>query len=231
MSLLALRPLLVRSRFHSMPLLRVVTVSSGVVPKQSRFYAAQPKRSSAEATSLTAGSGRTDVSTDVKPLGERVKENTKTASYMGVILLGVGVTGILFFAIFRELFSSNSSNSIYADALDRVKDEARVKDALGAPIKGYGEENSRGRRRHVAHTTYLREGVQYLRMQFYIQGIRNKATVHLEKRMNEKGDYEYRYLFVQLDYYPHTTIILEDNRLQQDGTKLGGSFQPISELK
>lgn len=23
---------------------------------------------------------------------------------------------------------------------------------------------------------------------------------------------EYRYLFVQLDHYPHTTIILEDNR-------------------
>lgn len=24
---------------------------------------------------------------------------------------------------------------------------------------------------------------------------------------------EYRYLFVQLDYYPHTTIIIEDNRV------------------
>lgn len=23
---------------------------------------------------------------------------------------------------------------------------------------------------------------------------------------------EYRYLFVQLDHYPHTTIIIEDNR-------------------
>ncbi|XP_055543858.1 mitochondrial import inner membrane translocase subunit Tim21 [Wyeomyia smithii] len=234
MSLLALRPLLIRSRLHSVFSLRAVVLSAVVpVSKQTRSYA-QTKRSrpAAEASSLTAGSGgRTNVSADVKPLGERVKENTKTASYMGVILLGVGVTGILFYAIFRELFSSNSSNSIYTDALDRVKNEARVKDALGAPIKGFGEENSRGRRRHVAHTAYVRDGVQYLRMQFYIQGIRNKATVHLEKRMNESGDYEYRYLFVQLDYYPHTTIILEDNRLQQDGTKLGGGFQPISELK
>lgn len=30
---------------------------------------------------------------------------------------------------------------------------------------------------------------------------------------NESGKYEYRYLFVQLDSYPHTTIIIEDNRL------------------
>lgn len=29
---------------------------------------------------------------------------------------------------------------------------------------------------------------------------------------NNSGDYEYRYLFVQLDSYPHTTIIIEDNR-------------------
>ena len=30
---------------------------------------------------------------------------------------------------------------------------------------------------------------------------------------NDKGKYEYRYLLVQLDSYPHTTIIVEDNRL------------------
>lgn len=38
------------------------------------------------------------------PIGERIKENTKTASYTGVILLGVGLTGGLFYVIFRELF-------------------------------------------------------------------------------------------------------------------------------
>lgn len=149
------------------------------MPKQNRCYATAEKRE----TSLSAGSDRTDVSTDVRPLGERVKENTKTASYMGVIVLGVGVTSVLFYAIFKELFSSNSPNNIYTEALERVKDEPKVKDALGAPIKGFGEESRRGRRNHVAHTTYVRDGVQYIRMQFYVQGIRNKATVHLEKRL------------------------------------------------
>lgn len=130
----------------------------------------------------TAGDG-SEVSADVRPIGERIKENTKTASYMGVIVLGATVTGIMFFAIFRELMSSSSPNNVYSSALEECINEPRVQDALGQPIKGYGEESRRGRRQHVAHTQFEREGVPYIRMQFYIQGIRNKATVHLEKRL------------------------------------------------
>lgn len=116
------------------------------------------------------------------PIGERIKENTKTASYTGVILLGVGLTGGLFYVIFKELFSSNSPQNIYADALDRCVNDPKIQDALGAPIKGFGEENSRRRRRHVAHTIYQTDtGVKHIRMNFYVQGIRNKATVFLEK--------------------------------------------------
>lgn len=116
------------------------------------------------------------------PLGERIKENTKTASYTGVILLGVGLTGGLFYVIFRELFSSNSPQNIYTAALERCVSDPQIQDALGAPIKGFGEENSRRRRRHVAHTIYQTDaGVKLIRMNFYIQGSRNKATVYLEK--------------------------------------------------
>lgn len=67
-----------------------------------------------------SGAGRTDVSTDVRPLGEKIKETTKTASYTAIILAGVGVTAVMFWAIFRELFSSSSPNNIYSDALERV---------------------------------------------------------------------------------------------------------------
>lgn len=58
-----------------------------------------------------------------------------------------------------------------------------MQDALGTPIKGFGEETRRRRRQHVAHSIYQRNGKQYIRMQFYIQGLRNKATVHLEKEL------------------------------------------------
>lgn len=73
---------------------------------------------------LTQSQGRgerTDVSTDVRPLGEKIKETTKTVSYTGIIVVGVGVTGIIFYYVFRELFSSNSPNSIYSVALEKCK--------------------------------------------------------------------------------------------------------------
>lgn len=70
-------------------------------------------------TSITPSnaSDRTDISTDVRPLGERIKENTKTVSYFGVIVFGIGVTGVIMFIVFRELFSSTSPNNVYSDAL------------------------------------------------------------------------------------------------------------------
>ncbi|XP_034474064.1 mitochondrial import inner membrane translocase subunit Tim21 [Drosophila innubila] len=161
---------------------------------------------------LQESRGGSNVSTDVRPIGEKIKENTKTASYTAIILAGLGVTGIMFYAIFRELFSKDSSNNIYSTALQRVVDDPRVQDSLGAPIKGFGETSRRGRRQHVAHSSFDRNGVPHMRMQFYVQGLRNKATVQLESRQNSSGKQEFRYLFVQLDHYPRTTIVLEDNR-------------------
>lgn len=166
---------------------------------------------------------RTDISTDVKPMGERIKENTKTASYMGVIVLGVGVTGALFYTVLKELWSSNSPNNVYSAALDRCVNDPRIQDQLGAPIKGFGEETRRGRRQHVAHTVFERNGIPHMRMQFYIQGIRNKATVHLEMIQVSANDLkenkEYNFLhFVcrillettSIDIYsPNWTIIPE----------------------
>lgn len=118
----------------------------------------------------------------MRPIGEKIKENTKTASYTAIILAGLGVTGIMFYAIFRELFSKDSSCNIYSKALKLVEEDPRVQDALGAPIKGFGERSRRGRRQHVAHNNFERNGVPHMRMQFYVQGVRNKATVQLESR-------------------------------------------------
>lgn len=176
MSMLLFRSVLRRSPKQLSSQLRLLT---------RNISQSQQNQSKNNQTAVTKSSFRdgSEVSTDVKPIGERIKENTKTASYIGVIALGVTVTGIMFFAIFRELLSSSSPNNVYSTALDTCINEPRVQDALGQPIKGYGEESRRGRRQHVAHTQFERNGIPYIRMQFYIQGIRNKATVHLEKRL------------------------------------------------
>ncbi|XP_014369794.2 mitochondrial import inner membrane translocase subunit Tim21 [Papilio machaon] len=168
---------------------------------------------------LTKSQERADVSTDVRPLGEKIKETTKTVSYTGVILAGIGVTGVIFYYVFRELFSSNSPNSIYSVALEKCKNDPRIEDALGAPIKGYGEETTRRRRTHVSHAVYEKDGVKHMRMRFYIKGIRNKGIVELDMKQNEYGNYMCRYLLVQLDDFTGRTFIVEDNRAELDHQK------------
>lgn len=78
-----------------------------------------------------------------------VKENTKSIGYLGVIIGGIGITAFMFYMIFDELFSNKSPNSVYSKALDRCIKHPKVTDALGEPIKAYGEESRRGRRSHI----------------------------------------------------------------------------------
>lgn len=95
---------------------------------------------------VSSSRSQTEVSTSVK---ETVKEATKTVSYLGVIVVGLGVTGVMLYAVLSELFSSKSPNSVYTKAAQRCCEDERVKNALGEPIQAFGEETRRGRRRHT----------------------------------------------------------------------------------
>jgi len=139
-------------------------------------------------------------------LGEKVKENAKTATYGGVILLGLAVTGAMTYVILSELFSGDSPNNIYTKSFKLCKANQEVQDTLGSPIKCYGEETRRGWRRHVAHQEFFQGNVKYLRMRFYIEGQFRKGTVHVEKKTNDKGKYEYEYIMVDVDGYPSRRI-------------------------
>lgn len=99
--------------------------SSGVAPaiiQTSKFSVPRSFSSQNQKESgLAKSQERADVSTNVRPLGEKIKDTTKTVSYTGVILAGIGFTGVIFYYVFRELFSSNSPNSIYSEALEKCK--------------------------------------------------------------------------------------------------------------
>lgn len=184
---------------------------SNVPPSPSNYFLLRTYSNESKKDESIVRVERTD-SSEVSTTVHKVKEATKTVSYMGIIVFGVGLTGVIFYAIFKELFSSNSPNSIYTKALKRCETDTKVTNAIGDGIKGYGEETRRGRRQHVSHIFFERDGVEHLRMKFYIEGCRKKATVNLEMKKNASGNFEYRYLFVQLNDYPHDVIILEDNR-------------------
>ncbi|CAL8102149.1 unnamed protein product [Orchesella dallaii] len=113
----------------------------------ARFYSsAKPKPSerSLQQASESSG-GAVTLST-----AEKVKENVKTVSYGGVIVVGVVIGGAMLYFVLNELFSSESPNNIYTHTFKLCKLSTDVQDALGTPIKCYGEETRRGWRRHVA---------------------------------------------------------------------------------
>ncbi|XP_076449014.1 mitochondrial import inner membrane translocase subunit Tim21-like [Babylonia areolata] len=145
-------------------------------------------------------------------VGQKVKEVGKDASYTVVIIIGIAVTGLMFYMIGRELLSSQSPSGVYGDALKKCQNSLEVTAALGEPIKGYGETTRRGRRRHVSHTEFEVRGVPHMRMRFYIEGPYKKATVHVEVQKDDSGKFEYRYLVVETQGYPHQTFVLEDAR-------------------
>ncbi|CAH2284631.1 mitochondrial import inner membrane translocase subunit Tim21 [Pelobates cultripes] len=146
---------------------------------------------------------------------QKVKEAGRDFTYFIVVLIGIGVTGGLFYVVFKELFSSSSPSKIYGDALERCRSHPEVIGVFGEPIKGYGETTRRGRRQHVSHIEYVKDGLKCMRLKFYIQGseARKQGTVHLEVKENpENGKYEFQYIFVEIDTYPRRTIVIEDNR-------------------
>ncbi|XP_068419358.1 mitochondrial import inner membrane translocase subunit Tim21 isoform X1 [Eschrichtius robustus] len=155
-------------------------------------------------------SGETAISTS-----QKVKEAGRDFTYLIVVLIGITITGGLFYTIFRELFSSSSPNKIYGKALEKCRLHPEVLSVFGEPVKGYGEMTRRGRRQHVSFIEYVKDGLKHMRVKFYIQGSEpgKQGTVHLEVKENpESGEYEFQYIFVELEPYSRRTIVIEDNR-------------------
>nr|SVE85863.1 EOG090X0I05 [Daphnia pulicaria] len=145
------------------------------------------------------------------PLGAKVKDAGKTVWYTGIVVLGFLATGALLFAVFKELFWSESPQSVYSDALKKCTDYPRMKDLLGEPITGFCDGSGRRGRTNLRHSLYIKDGIEHIQIRFYVKGIRNQATVHavMEKK---DGKFEYKYLVAETENYPKEKIFLIDNR-------------------
>lgn len=158
-----------------------------------------------------------NLSKHVRPQGgegftHKAREATRTTTYTAVVLVGIGVTGLMMYTIFRELLSSFSPQTVYTAAVEKCSAHPRVTDFLGDAIKGFGEESRRGRRTHISHMGYEVDGSKGFRIKFHLKGPRRTATAHGDARETPGGGWAFRYLFVQLDSYPHEVIVIEDNR-------------------
>lgn len=80
-----------------------------------------------------------------------VKEKLKFTGQLGIIISGIGITALVLYTLFSELFSSESLDAIYSKARVRCIEHPKIIDTLGTPIKAYGEETNRRRRRIIRY--------------------------------------------------------------------------------
>ncbi|GJJ68631.1 mitochondrial import inner membrane translocase subunit TIM21 [Entomortierella parvispora] len=132
---------------------------------------------------------------------EKVVTATKTTTNYTVIAAGVVLVSAIGYAIISELFGSNSDTHIFGDALERVRNNEKLKDIIGSPMMGHGEASSSKRRRNRRiHSQVILdgEGKEHLLMRFYVEGPDNEGTAHLEMVKDQNNKWEYKYLFVDI---------------------------------
>ncbi|XP_015172866.1 PREDICTED: mitochondrial import inner membrane translocase subunit Tim21 [Polistes dominula] len=140
---------------------------------------------------------------------EVVKENTISAGYLVIIAAGLSILVYIGYSLLNELFSSNSPYGVYKRALKCCQEDSKVLDALGEPIKVYGE--GRRRRNHFSHGFYEQDGIVYLKLRFHMEGIRRKGIVYVEAK-NVTDNYELTHIYVKLDDILGSVLIIDPNR-------------------
>ncbi|XP_062933405.1 mitochondrial import inner membrane translocase subunit Tim21 [Cynocephalus volans] len=189
----------------------------GVTQKTIWTHGPSPQKaedSSKQVSVHRSQSGETAISTS-----QKVKEAGRDFTNLIVVLVGISITGGLFYTIFKELFSSSSPSKIYGKALEKCRSHPEVIGVFGEPVKGYGEMTRRGRRQHVSFIEYVKDGLKHTRVKFYIKGSEpgKHGTVHVEVKENpQSGECDFRYIFVDVESYPRRTIVIEDNRFQDN---------------
>ncbi|KAF9434762.1 mitochondrial import inner membrane translocase subunit tim21 [Entomortierella beljakovae] len=132
---------------------------------------------------------------------EKVVTATKTTTNYAVVGVGVVLVASIGYAIVSELFGSNSDTHIFGDALEKVRNNEKLTDILGTPIKGHGEASSSKRRRNrrIHSQVVLDAGnKEHLLMRFYVEGPDGEGTAHLEMVKDQRNNWEYKYLFVDI---------------------------------
>ncbi|ESN90478.1 hypothetical protein HELRODRAFT_189871 [Helobdella robusta] len=143
---------------------------------------------------------------------QKFKQTSKDAGYSGVIIIGLGITGFMFYAVGRELFSSQSPNGIYTKAYKMCKQNQQVQDILGEPIRAYGELNGRGRRRYVRFNEFEEAGIQVMNIEFYMEGPLEKAKVFVEARQNHRKKYEISLVVFENSSYPRRVVTVYNEK-------------------
>ncbi|KAK6026386.1 TIM21 protein [Ostertagia ostertagi] len=119
---------------------------------------------------------------------EEVAEKASNTFLYTAVAAAIGMLGVFVYLLAGEFFAEDSPQKIYSSALSLVREDGRCHDLFGPTIAGFGEETSRGRRRHGERD----EGI---------------AQAEMEQR---DGEWQWRFLYVETKRRPKTTHMEDD---------------------
>lgn len=94
----------------------------------------------------------------------------------------------------RRPLSRRSTQSIFSEALDKVKENGDVAYALGTPLKGFGADHGggRGRRNAMERWELSEQGADVSVVRFHVSGPQGVGTVQVQVPTNRKrGEFNY----------------------------------------
>ncbi|KAF4126677.1 mitochondrial import inner membrane translocase subunit TIM21 [Geosmithia morbida] len=160
--------------------------------------------------------------------GEKASRATQQTFNFGMIVVGLVLTGGVTYFLWTDVFSPDSKIAHFNRAVDKIRADPRLRELLGSSrkITAHGDEtfNKWRRARPVASTERVDpDGTQHLMMHFFVEGPLDNgvARLHMVKRPNW-GEYEYKYLFV--DVKGHERVYLE----KDDDAARGGGRKQLS---
>ena len=76
-----------------------------------------------------------------------------------------------------------------------------------------------------------KEGRKGMRVQFHLQGSRNRAVAEVDARENESGTMETRYIIVWVEDRHRNSVVVEDNRKKWPKPKRADNFQQDEDMQ
>lgn len=139
---------------------------------------------------------------------EKLARTTQQTFNLSVILTGLVMTGGCAYFLYKEVFSTDSKTVQFNRAVDRIRSDSRVKEALGSghKIRAFGEPtwNRWARARPIAANNYKEaNGTEHFMMHFNVEGSSRRGVINLHtiKRPGQ-ADWEYRYLTLDVKGQP-----------------------------
>eukprot|EP00002_Diphylleia_rotans_P002962 TRINITY_DN1196_c0_g2_i1.p1 TRINITY_DN1196_c0_g2~~TRINITY_DN1196_c0_g2_i1.p1 ORF type:complete len:257 (+),score=60.39 TRINITY_DN1196_c0_g2_i1:49-819(+) len=140
----------------------------------------------------------------LSPQVKKVVEGTKKTAYGVFTAAGIAVVGGILFTVVKDMILPQPDINLFHKSLPLVQNSADAAHYLGGSITGYAG----GRGPAVESEIFKSGNDEYIRIQYHVEGSRQKGIVTVEARKISSSEFEYNVMYLDLPAM-HKRIIID----------------------